>query len=56
MDDLNKHLALQTYMLGDNYTIADMAIWLWYGQLAYGQMRKNGQQELGALEEQEASK
>jgi hypothetical protein len=29
---------------------------LWYGQLAYGQMRKNGQQELGALEEQEASK
>lgn len=36
LDVLNKHLASRTYMLGDDYTIADMAIWPWYGQLVLG--------------------
>ena len=31
LDVLDKHLADNTYMCGDDYTIADMAIWPWYG-------------------------
>lgn len=34
LDVLDKHLANNRYMCGDTYTIADMAIWPWYGQLA----------------------
>nr|CAD6429000.1 glutathione-dependent disulfide-bond oxidoreductase [Rhizobium sp. Q54] len=34
MDVLNRHLAGNEYMAGAEYTIADMAIWPWYGQLA----------------------
>ena len=30
---LDRHLATHTYMAGDCYTIADMAIWPWYGAL-----------------------
>ena len=33
LDVLDKHLANNTYMCGDQYTIADMAIWPWYGAL-----------------------
>jgi GST-like protein len=36
---LDQHLAGNTYMVGDAYTIADMAIWPWYGSImreAYG--------------------
>ena len=36
LDVLDKHLAQNTYMAGDEYTIADMAIWPWYGSLALG--------------------
>ena len=35
---LDKHLAQNTYMAGDEYTIADMAIWPWYGSLALGNL------------------
>lgn len=33
LDVLNNHLAHNQYMCGDQYTIADMAIWPWYGAL-----------------------
>ncbi|WP_306257798.1 glutathione-dependent disulfide-bond oxidoreductase [Pararhizobium sp. IMCC21322] len=33
LDVLDRHLADNQYMCGDTYTIADMAIWPWYGAL-----------------------
>ncbi|MBS3742912.1 MAG: glutathione-dependent disulfide-bond oxidoreductase [Wenzhouxiangellaceae bacterium] len=38
LDVLDRHLAGHEYMAGDDYTIADMAIWPWYGQLALGRL------------------
>jgi GST-like protein len=37
LDVLDRHLADHRYMAGDDYTIADMAIWPWYGALVLGQ-------------------
>ena len=34
MDVLERHLAGRDYIVGDGLTIADMAIWPWYGALA----------------------
>jgi len=34
LDVLDKHLAQSEYFIGNEYTIADIAIWSWYGQLA----------------------
>ena len=45
---LDTHLANHEYMAGSEYTIADMAIWPWYGSImkeAYG-----GQEFLGVSE------
>ena len=36
LDVLNRRLAANEYVAGADYTIADMAIWPWYGQLALG--------------------
>lgn len=36
LDVLDKHLAENQYFCGDEYTIADMAIWPWYGALVKG--------------------
>jgi len=36
MDVLDRHLADHQYMAGSEYSIADMAIWPWYGNLALG--------------------
>jgi len=36
MDVLDRRLAETHFITGDDYTIADMAIWPWYGQLAKG--------------------
>lgn len=36
LDVLDKRLADNKYVAGDNYTIADMAIWPWYGALVKG--------------------
>ncbi len=43
MDVLDRHLAVHTYMAGDVYTIADMAIWPWYGALAKGLLYEAGE-------------
>lgn len=37
LDVLDKHLANNRYMCGDEYSIADIAIWPWYGSLVLGQ-------------------
>lgn len=36
LDVLDKHLAENRFMVGDDYTIADMAIWPWYGGMVMG--------------------
>jgi len=36
LDVLNRQLAENQYMAGDEYSIADMAIWPWYGALVLG--------------------
>lgn len=36
LDVMDRHLADNDYMAGDEYSIADMAIWAWYGNLALG--------------------
>jgi GST-like protein len=36
LDVLNRHLAENEYMAGAGYTIADMAIWPWYGAMVKG--------------------
>jgi GSH-dependent disulfide-bond oxidoreductase len=38
LDVLNRHLADHDWMAGGTYTIADMAIWAWYGQLVLGRI------------------
>ena len=38
LDVLDRHLAENTYMTGEDYTIADIAIWSWYGQLVLGRL------------------
>jgi GST-like protein len=38
MDVLDRLLADQPFIVGDAYSIADMAIWPWYGQLALGRL------------------
>ncbi len=43
LDVLDQHLAENQYMTGDDYTIADMAIWSWYGQLALGRLYSAGE-------------
>ncbi len=38
LDVLDRHLATSQYMCGDEYTIADIAIWPWYGALVSGSL------------------
>ena len=38
LDVLNRHLAEKQFMTGDEYTIADMAIFPWYGVLCLGKL------------------
>ncbi|PXW83965.1 GST-like protein [Ruegeria sp. P4] len=38
LDVLNRELAAKTYIAGEEYSIADMAIWPWYGQLVLGRL------------------
>jgi GST-like protein len=43
LDVLDRHLAERPYLAGDDYTIADMAVWPWYGTLAKGQLYEAGE-------------
>ena len=43
LDVLDRRLAETRYLAGDDYTIADMAIWPWYGALAKGQLYEAGE-------------
>jgi GST-like protein len=38
LDVLNQQLAKHPYIAGDDYSIADMAIWPWYGALVLGRL------------------
>jgi GST-like protein len=42
LDVLDQLLARQAFVAGDTYTIADMAIWPWYGQMARGELYEAG--------------
>jgi GST-like protein len=43
LDVLDRNLAERRYMCGDEYTIADMAIYPWYGALARGELYESGE-------------
>ena len=43
LDVLDRHLAEQRFLAGDDYTIADMAVWPWYGTLVKGQLYEAGE-------------
>ena len=43
LDVLDRHLADHEFMVGSQYTIADMAIWPWYGALAKGVLYEAGE-------------
>ena len=43
LDVLDRRLAESRYVAGDDYTIADMAIWPWYGTLVKGQLYEAGE-------------
>jgi GST-like protein len=43
LDVLDQRLAQSTYLAGDAYTIADMAVWPWYGALALGHLYEAGE-------------
>jgi GST-like protein len=43
MDVLNRRLAEARYLAGDEYTLADIAVWPWYGALAKGLLYNSGE-------------
>ena len=43
LDVLDRHLAENEFMTGADYSIADMAIWPWYGALAKGLLYEAGE-------------
>jgi GSH-dependent disulfide-bond oxidoreductase len=43
LDVLDRHLADHRYLAGEAYTIADMAVWPWYGTLVKGQLYEAGE-------------
>ncbi|WP_316190654.1 glutathione-dependent disulfide-bond oxidoreductase [Bradyrhizobium sp. SZCCHNS2096] len=43
LDVLDRRLAESEYLAGSNYTIADMAVWPWYGALAKGLLYDAGE-------------
>ncbi len=43
LDVLDRHLADNEYMVGQEYSIADMAMWPWYGALAKGLLYEGGE-------------
>ena len=43
LDVLDRRLARNNYLVGDDYSIADIAVWPWYGALAKGQLYDAGE-------------
>ena len=43
LDVLDRRLSESPYLAGDEYTIADMAVWPWYGTLVKGQLYEAGE-------------
>jgi GSH-dependent disulfide-bond oxidoreductase len=43
LDVLDQRLALTEYLAGDVYTVADIAVWPWYGALAKGLLYEAGE-------------
>ena len=43
MDVRDKRLAEHEYLAGSDYTVADMAVWPWYGAMAKGQLYEAGE-------------
>ena len=43
LDVLDRRLAEQRFLAGEDYTIADMAVWPWYGALVQGQLYEAGE-------------
>lgn len=43
LDVLDRHLAEHTYLAGDDYSIADIAVWPWYGTLVRGRLYDAGE-------------
>jgi GST-like protein len=43
LDVLDRNLATRRYVAGDDYTIADMAIWPWYGRTVHGESYNAGE-------------
>jgi GST-like protein len=43
LDVLDRRLAESAYLAGDAYTVADMAVWPWYGTLVKGQLYEAGE-------------
>jgi GST-like protein len=43
LDVLDRRLAESPYLAGDEYTIADMSVWPWYGTLVKGQLYEAGE-------------
>jgi GST-like protein len=43
LDVLDRNLADRRFLIGDEYTIADMANWPWYGALVFGQLYGAGE-------------
>jgi len=43
LDVLDRRLADTKYLAGDDYTIADMAVWPWYGGMAKGLLYEAGE-------------
>jgi GST-like protein len=43
LDVLDRRLAESAYLAGDDYTIADIAVWPWYGALAKGLLYEAGE-------------
>ena len=48
LDLLDKELATKPYIAGEEYSIADIAIWSWYGRIALDKLYQNSAEFLDA--------